>query len=92
MYLTREFVIADFAAKLAQNRNGFGRINRAAATQGNDDIVSTVLDARHACADGAVGRLRHGVIKHVGRNAHCGKQGLNFVHIAQLHHHLIGDD
>ena len=92
MHLAREFVIADFAAKLAQNRNGFGRINRAAATQGDDDIVVTVLYPRHTCGDGAVGRFRHGVIKHISVDAHRGKQGLNFVHIAQLHHHLIGDD
>jgi len=90
--IAREAVVAHLAAKLAEDADGLGRIDRAAAAEGDDGIEIAFADHFHTSANRSSGRFGQGI-----GEALAGDTGLfqltgDTGDIAELDHHAVGDD
>ena len=90
--IARELVVAHLAAELAQDRDRLGRIDRAAATEGDDRVVIARFDFIHTGQNRGFSGFGQGVGKKVAGNAGFAQCCLQVIHITQLDHHRIGND
>jgi len=90
--IAREAVVAHLAAELAEDTYGLGRIDRAAAAEGDDGIEIALADHFDAGANGGSRRLGQGIGEALAGDAGLFQLTGDARDIAELDHHAVGDD
>gem|GEM_PF-7018429 len=90
--IAREAVVAHLAAELAEDADGLGRIDRAAAAEGDDGIEIALANHFDAGANGGCGRFGQGIGEALAGDAGLFQLTGDARDIAELDHHAVGDD